>query len=431
MTQPAEGVDPEEILRSTAPPDDAGAETADRYDWQAAMATADILALYFEAIDDAGELLTEPRFSVICEHHEDWSVVSNGGTEIVSGKHREPSRGPLSTFRQVLDDGGVLHLFDRWQALQQTPLCRVVTTGGLSGDGSKLARACDQIRANPTTQDNEVLEVIAGLQTTIVTLRSTEGTSPAQKEDGVLRAFLAGLRFQVAQPRRDQISDLAGERYGKVVAERLGHPNGGIAVWQAVLALVRPRMRDAGPSVGGALPVVLGAEHDDALAPRTLTLDDIDTAVRFAINNISGYLPLPRIIKANRMAVKMTRGGCSDNAVERADELRLQYRRYWRARRENPSISDQRHRLDNTLRRVVDEVTDAVRTDGDNWGARLWRELGRRFEAMEGQADAQHLNSDLLLGGVSELANNCRAWYTDRFDAQEFLRGLIAEAAAS
>ena len=36
-----------QVVLATPPADDAGAETADRYDWQAAMAAADGLALYF------------------------------------------------------------------------------------------------------------------------------------------------------------------------------------------------------------------------------------------------------------------------------------------------------------------------------------------------------------------------------------------------
>ena len=431
MTAEGNGSTPEDLLRETAPPDDAGAETADRYEWQAMMATADILAIYFEQLDDVGALAKGAPFEVICEHHEDWSVAGNGTTEIVSGKHREASIGPFSTYRQILSEGGVLHLFNRWLTLQQTPSCRLVTTGGLAADGAKTARVCDQLRSDATTQDGDVMEVVSGLQTAIVALLSTNGVSPAPVPDAVLRAFLSGLRFQDAQPRRDQVPDMAGERYGRPVAERLGNPDGGVAVWHAVLALVRPRMRDAGPSTGGALPVVLGILHDHSLASRTLTLQDIDTAVRFAVTNIAGYVPLPRIIKANRMAVKMTQGGCSDNSVERADDLRLQYRQYWRARRGNPSPSDQRRRLDNSIWRVVDEATDVVRTDSGTWGAQLWRELGQRFQAMAGHADAQGLSADLLLGGVSELANNCRAWYTDRFDAQEMLRELIAGEAAS
>lgn len=419
----------EEILRTALPPDDAGAETADRYEWQAMMAAADVLAMYFEQLEETGVVVAGGQFTVFCEHHEDWSFARGDSTEIISGKHREASVGALSSFRQLLKDGGVLHLFDRWMALQRTPACRLVTTAGLASDAARTAAVCDLLRADPASDDPSIDEVLAGLSAAIVVLRSDGNGGDVSTDD--LRAFLTVLRLQPGEARRDQVPDLAGERYGRPVAELLGQPDGGNAVWRAVLALIRPRMRDAGPRRGGALPVVLGVEHDEALASRTLTLEDVDTAVRFAVRNVSGYAPLPRVIKANKMAVKMTHGGCSDNSVERADDLRLQYRRYWRSRRGNPNTSDQRRRLDNTLSRIVDEATDVVRIDGGQWGAHLWRELGSRLRSMEGTAEVAGLDADLLLGGVSELANNCRAWYTDRFDAQAILTRLIEEEAAS
>ncbi len=421
--------DAEEILRKVPPPDDAGAETADRYEWQAMMAAADVLGIYFEQLDETGAVVAGGQFTIFCEHHEDWSFATGDGTEIISGKHREASVGALSSFRQLLMDGGVLHLFDRWTALQRTPTCRLVTTAGLASDAAKTAAVCDLLRADPASNHPSVEEVLAGLCAAIVALRSDGDGDDLANDD--LRAFLTALRLQPGEARRDQVPHLAGERYGRPVAELFGQPDGGNAVWRAVLALIRPRMRDAGPRRGGALPVVLGVEHDEALASRTLTLEDVDTAVRFAVRNISGYAPLPRVIKANKMAVKMTHGGCSDNSVERADALRLQYRRYWRARRGNPNTSDQRRRLDNALSRIVDEATGAVRVDGGQWGAQLWRELGTRLRLMEGTAEVGGLDADLLLGGVSELANNCRAWYTDRFDAPTVLARLLEQEAAS
>jgi len=190
-------------------------------------------------------------------------------------------------------------------------------------------------------------------------------------------------------------------------------------------------MRAAGPSVGGALPTVLGAPHDDALAPRTLLLVDIDIAVRVGLSHVGGYAPLPRLLKANRMAIKMARGGCNDNSIERADDLRLQYRRYIRALRSNPSTRDRHNLVTNTLLRVVDEATRAVRDDAGEWGEALWGELDRRFQAMEGTGNAHGLSSDLLLGGASELADRCKAWFTDRFDSQGELNRLKEVGIAS
>lgn len=424
----ARGMTPATVLRETPPPEDSGAETADRYEWQAMMATADVISLYFAKLDDAGNLVEGADFTVICEHHEDWAVDADAQSEIVSAKHREASVGPLNTYRQILNEGGVLHLFDRWQKLGMTPLCRLVTSAGLSGDAARTARACERLRQDLSTEDSEVLDVVRGLGQVVV--GSATGINPVPERDDLLRAFLACLRFQDSQPQRKHLPDMAAERFGRPVAQRLGNGEAAAAIWQAVLALVRPRMRAAGPSTGGALPTVMGTVHDNSLAARTLTCDDVDTAVRFALRNVAGYAPLPRMIKANRMAVKMAHGGCSDNAIERADSLRRQYGQYWRIRRSSPGLSDQRLRLTNTLSRVVDEATHSVRADDRTWGAELWRELDDRFRVLEGQRDAQGLDAYLLLGGVSELANQCKAWYSDRFDAHEALRQLVTQETA-
>lgn len=426
MTNSGDSANPVEVLRRTPPPDDAGADTADRYEWQAMMATADVLAAYFEALDDAG-VLGDVAFTIVCEHHEDWAIVQGNATEIVSGKHREASVGPFTSFRQVLAEGGLLHLFLRWEDLQQTPLCRLVTTGGLSDDGAKTSRACELLRSQRDSQHEQVVQVIDGLQKGIRKLTATNGSPGKEVSASVLRAFLAATRIDAGLPRRDQVPDLAGERFGRPVAERLGNPEAGNAVWHAALALIKPRMRAAGPSRGGLLPVVLGIPHDEPLSSRELSLADVDTAVRYAIANAAGYVALPRLIKANRMAVKMAEGGCSDNSIERADDLRIQFGQYWRARRGTPSLSDQRRAMNNVLSRVIDQATEEVRVDSARWGAALWRELDARLIAMEGHADVQGLNADLLLGGVSDLTNRCRAWYTDRFDAERMLQVLISQ----
>src|SRR6185437_1731951 len=81
-----------QVVLSAEPGDDAGAETADRYEWQAAMAAADGLALYLDAIED-GSRWSGGDTGIVCEYHEDWVVLRADEAELVSGKHREPSVG--------------------------------------------------------------------------------------------------------------------------------------------------------------------------------------------------------------------------------------------------------------------------------------------------------------------------------------------------
>lgn len=420
-----------DTLLSTPAPDDAGAETADRYEWQAMMATAHVLSIYLHSLDENGHLIDGAEFTIVCEHHEDWAIIKGIDAEIVSAKHREASVNPFSTVRQLFGDGGILHLFNRWSALGQTPSCRLVTTGGLSGDAAKLARVCKRLRADRQSQDEDVVEVVTVAVQVIVSLKTTKDNIPAPESTSTVRAFLAGLTIQHSEARRDHLRDMAAQRFGLPIAERLGNADAAGAVWKALLGVVRQHMQAAGRATGGSLPTVLGVVHDTALATRTLTLADVEVVVRFAVEHLRGYSPLPRRIIANRMGVKMAEGGCSDNAIQRADELRLQYRRYWRAHRNKPNISDLELQVNNTLHRVIDEATHVVRMEGRTWGAELWREMDRRFSELEGQASARGLSADLLLGGASELANKCRAWYSDAFDVDQVLQRILTGAAAS
>ena len=94
-----------QAVLSAQPTDDAGAQTADRFEWQAAMAAADALSLYRETIDN-GRLASATDAGIVCEHHEDWVVIGPGAAELVSGKHRDPSVAVFTTTNQLLGDGG-------------------------------------------------------------------------------------------------------------------------------------------------------------------------------------------------------------------------------------------------------------------------------------------------------------------------------------
>lgn len=128
--------------------DDSGAHTADRYDWQAAMAAADGLALYFEGMDTTGRLRPDCHDKIVCEWHEDWVVYRGDSVELVSGKHRDPGTGAYTTVAKLTREGGLAHLFNRWAALYETASCRLVTSGGLSsGAPQDLLAAAQHFRS--------------------------------------------------------------------------------------------------------------------------------------------------------------------------------------------------------------------------------------------------------------------------------------------
>ncbi|MEY9860820.1 hypothetical protein ABH935_006457 [Catenulispora sp. GAS73] len=112
-----------ELVMMVEPLDDDGADAADRFDWQAATAAADCLALYLAALDHDGRLAENEDRRIVCERHEDWVPIHGDDAEIVSGKHREPAYGSYTTLNKLFDDGGIAHLFLRWLALDEKPTC--------------------------------------------------------------------------------------------------------------------------------------------------------------------------------------------------------------------------------------------------------------------------------------------------------------------
>ncbi|MEU6653009.1 hypothetical protein ABZ904_27135 [Streptomyces sp. NPDC046900] len=112
--------------------DDSGADTLDRYNWQASMAAADGLRLYLDALND-GRPSQDIDGRIVCEYHEDWAAVDGDAVELVSAKHRDVTTGPFTTINSLADAGGVAHLFGRWHALNETPSL-ALSRGGLSDD---------------------------------------------------------------------------------------------------------------------------------------------------------------------------------------------------------------------------------------------------------------------------------------------------------
>jgi hypothetical protein len=179
---------------------------------------------------------------------------------------------------------------------------------------------------------------------------------------------------------------------------------------------------------------VTGVDERD-LATRIVTVADIDVALRAALSDPAGYRPLAPIARLTRVAVKMAVGGCADNSIERAEQLRLDYQRYWRARTSgDPAARAVQERLRRSLLRVSDQATDAVNSTREAeaaWGARLWQELQARVEAMPAGSWPEDLDADLRLGGICDLANQCKVWFSRGFDVEAELARLRALGGAA
>ncbi|MFB9183210.1 hypothetical protein ACFFX1_34195 [Dactylosporangium sucinum] len=429
------------------PTDDAGARTAAKYEWQALMAAADGLRMYLDALDTDGNLVQTEVCRVLCERHEDWVALRNGDAELVSAKDFGLSFGAYTTLNSLADDGGVAHLFNRWLAMQEKASCRLVTTVGLEGPPQKLVALAEALRdrrlaGRELVSDEEhdgllndfgkaLLKYCGGLPDR---WKPPEGAPleviPTAEHRRQMARFLSVFSFQSRVPE-DYVGHAAPSMYVQPVLDRLRSPVAAGSVWEAVASLFRARMRAAGPISTGGLPKVLAfplgastptpVELEGSLASRIVTLQDIDLAIRTAIAYPAGFAQLPRLVRTSRLAVKMETGGCSDNAVERAEQLRTDYQDLWRQRlAADPVARIHQSRLHRMLLKISDTATFRVRRQTTRWGADLWRQLETELEQHEG-ALPDDMDIDLALGGLCELSNRCQVWFSDSFDVDQEL----------
>ncbi|MFE5566629.1 hypothetical protein ACFQ68_16705 [Amycolatopsis japonica] len=426
--------------------DDAGAETDDHYEWQAAMAAADGLSMLHDALDDDGVLSPGCDDAILCEWHEDWVLFSGGSMELVSGKHRSAGVGAYTTVASLADKAGIAHLFNRWFSLGREPLCRVVTTGGVGAGPARQLQAAsrrlqglravdaelvvvdeekdslDQLRKAIANYDKRTKARWAGTD-------SLAGVSVLEQEAEVLD-FLSALTIQVDAVNRHVVRDAAPSRYAKPVLERMGRDAAHAgAVWEAVLAVFRTRMQSHGETEKGDLPTVMqrdrtGGSDPDVqrrIARRLVTIKAIKAVIEATLVVPEAFRPIPRLAVASRLEAKMTAGGCSPNAVGRATALRVDYEEFWRALESgDPEARVARRRLENVLRRVGDLTMGDLEVSG----TRLWRALERETLALQHSAQLPPgVDSDIALGGLCDLSNRCEIWFGPRFDVAAMLGG--------
>jgi hypothetical protein len=196
------------------------------------------------------------------------------------------------------------HLFNRWFALGQKPLCRLVTTGGLTvGPARELKTLASRLRRLATECREPVLtadesKVVRHLRTAIMTYDkdtaerwNRTATHPGIAENDQERAvvaFLASLTIVTVEVNQGVVGDAAPTKYVKPVLKKMGrdvvHCT---SVREAVLGLFRERMQSRGETTYGDLPVVLqrdrsgGPEPDvrRRIARRLVTLGDIRIAI--------------------------------------------------------------------------------------------------------------------------------------------------------
>lgn len=435
---------------TTKPTDDAGARTYDQFDWQAAMASADGLRLYLDNLGEDGVLA--PRdCRVLCEYHEDWVALDEEDAELVSAKHPGTSFGAYTTMNALVNEGGIGHLFERWKSMHGKPACRLVTTGGLApGPPQGLSAAAEAMRmqrlaGSPLDTDGDHKEIITSFAREVLKRGRPKSKNqpsppvpePTDDDRKEVASFLSGLTLQCSQPARTYIAYAAPGMYVAPVLTRLGIQVPAESIWEAVLSLFRARMRAAGPRPTGGLPEVISVRPDSRtptpleaerrLTDRIVTLADIDAAIRTAVAYPEGYRPLARLPRSTRLAVKMSVGGCSDNSIERAEQLRIDYQDYWRSKaNDEPTSRVEQSRLRRLLLKMSDVATSTSRASSGPWGSRFWEELQDLLSKLPVETLPDEMDEDLLLGGVADLANRCQVWFSNGFDVEEEIARLRA-----
>ncbi|WP_380282461.1 dsDNA nuclease domain-containing protein [Kitasatospora purpeofusca] len=130
-----------------APKEDSGSDTLRNYRYQAEVAARTCLAM-----------LTEENIDyIVCEWHEDFVIAYvDGSVELVSVKHRTKRRNPWNV-ADICKDGGLAHLFDRWQACDgaRNVRLRLATNAGLTTGKTGAATLSAMCGPDP--------EIIAGV----------------------------------------------------------------------------------------------------------------------------------------------------------------------------------------------------------------------------------------------------------------------------
>lgn len=452
----ANGDTPIASLLALPQSEDAGAQTADRYEWQAAMATADALALHFQFLNGEFNGVDSAQIQIICEFHEDWVVQIGARAELVSAKHRDPQIGPWKTVPDLVDKGGLGHLFSRWLKAKRLPTARLVTNAATaSGDAAYIA-GCRELLGKQSNgvqlSDEEAQQCSNALDAFCRSAMkyanyipnewiASEGTRMRDLvvPESLVEAgsqFLRILRIDQQRPSRSHTAHAAPSLYAEPLANKIGLDRAvAVPIWETVLSLFRIRMRARGENDRGGLPVVGETKHesfqDQLNDERAVSVDDLQIALETCVRHPKAYatVTLPR--RLTRLSMKMARGDCADTSIERAEQLRLDYSRYRRERRNAvPGSISELRLVEGILHRIADEETQAARTPHEAWGSALWSGLSSRLSQGTHELAGYAIEGDLGLGGVCQLAQDCKVWFSDSFDLDGAIAAVKSEKGA-
>lgn len=376
-----------------------GERTQSRFRFQSECAARVCIAML------AGEEVA----AVVCEKHEDHLAFFDGGeVELVSVKHREASQGPWR-LPALINEGGVGHLYDRWAATRERAKAVLMTNAGLApgpAQAAALAEAC-------SSGDGDRIEAFV----------PAVGEKLLGSDDQV-RRFLRGLRVEAGLPSREHITAQNVATLLTPALDRLGlGPGDAPSIYERLVHLIEEAQRARAGALDSMLQYVAdpgrlnaGVRQSRALAAKTLDRRTVTAALVAAPAALPRLTPLVEPPRARTsLQRKLEAGGVGATTVESAKRLRASWSQFESSRRAiipggDPEFEDLRARV---LRLVSRSET---RTAGaESYGQAMQRDLDETLTVTAlARPSAFALDSDLLMGLVYELTDECSVWFSDR-----------------
>lgn len=387
---------------TVAPTDDVGAETLDRFRYQAHLVARAFVAL----------VLDRHVSAVICEWHEDYVIqFTNGPSEIVSVKHHDRSQ-PNWTVRQLCVDGGLRHLFERFKLLGEGVTCRLQTNEHLrqgTGQPAELRDCC--------ASSDELS--LARWGTTIAPYLGASDADEATR-------FLQHLAIEDALPDRDVVEPVHIQQLMPQLLGRLGLAAGPPdVVYGTLVSLALEACASPGHEVVLETLAEPGQLGRDARRTRLLASKTVDR--ERVVNAVGRRADVPSVLLSasadlvptrTRLVKKLEAGGVGATGVRSARRLRDNWTQQQNAWGTGLPGDDQV--IEDLRARVVQEASHAearTRRPGAHYANDMLDDLRHRLrpETFSG-AWPGPLTSELLLGLAFERTEACEIYWSDEFD---------------
>lgn len=414
--------------------EDSGAQTLNRYAWQASMAVIDLFAL---AIAEWG---VDPgaHFAVVCEHHEDYVVIASTGTTLVSVKHRERTRGGW-TLAALVADGGLAHLFDRWRSLDTSFGCRLVTCINTAASGNKFSDLHSAVRGG-VPLDGDLRDTLKAFATK---LASSCNASQAELDswldvtgaptDALLNVcveFLSAFQLDASRSDRDDLRYSAIAKYAAPFVEALDIAlEHAPSMWTRCNDQLLSRMQGQGAVAHGGIRQVVDLYRGDmtqadslaeALQSRVFSSDDLrellDLCVSLQLEStLVEDLPAPTVLSA-----KVINGGLTLTTAHLAEDVAQAWRMFESsAEHGGPGALTQVSSLRAWVQSRASEASEEATASGTVDGRMMWGRLQQLLKDVPEEIASPAVTPQVLLGAACVLASECKVWFSPAFSIED------------